>query len=101
MNIYDQNHENFFDELTRIKIVEYVLSTTRFVKDEEETEENKYSTIGRKKKGFRDNAFGLAKLLNLNVYADAYPIHDGGLEEQGERHMKCLDLKVKVLISLF
>ena len=42
-----------------------------------------------KRKRFSDNdeddlAFGIAKLMKLGVYCDAYPVHDGDLEDESE-----------------
>ena len=83
---FDTDHESFFDELTKIKIVEYVLNTTIFV---EEEEEGRLSTLQRnKKKSFRDNCFGINKLINLQVFDDAYPVHDGDLEDEGNKFAK-------------
>ena len=38
---FDHDHEQFFDELTKIKIVEYVLSITQFVDENEGERGNK------------------------------------------------------------
>ena len=66
--------------------MEYVLNTTTFV---EEEEEGRLSTLQRnKKKSFRDNCFGINKLINLQVFDDAYPVHDGDLEDEGNKFAK-------------
>ena len=80
---FDHDHEQFFDELTKIKIVEYVLSITQFV---DENEGERGNTLQRnRKKTFRDNSFGINKLINLEVFDDAYPIHDGDLNDAGKK----------------
>lgn len=70
--------------MTKIKIVEYVLSITKFV-DEDEGERGSDTLQRKRKKTFRDNSFGINKLINLEVFDDAYPIHDGDLEDAGEK----------------
>ena len=64
------------------------MSTTKFVEEEEEG--SRLSTLQRKKKKtFRDNSFGINKLINHKVYDDAYPVHDGDLEDEGEKFACC------------
>ena len=83
---FDHEHENFFCELTKIKIVEYVLSTTKFVEEDEEEAAGGCSTLQRnRKKTYRLNSFGINKLINLKVFDDAYPTHDGELEDEGKK----------------
>ncbi len=58
------------------------MSITQFV-DEDEGERG--NTLQRnRKKTFRDNSFGINKLINLEVFDDAYPIHDGDLDDAGK-----------------
>ena len=44
------------------------------------------NTIQRnRKKTYRLNSFGIQKLINLKAFDDAYPVHDGGLENEGRK----------------
>ena len=64
------------------------MNTTKFVEEEEGG--SHLSTLQRnKKKTFRDNSFGINKLINQQVYDDAYPVHDGDLEDEGEKFACC------------
>ena len=66
----------FFPDLVKMGHV-YILETPLF-------------RVRNKKKTFRDNSFGINKLINLQVYDDAYPVHDGDLEDEGEKFACCL-----------
>lgn len=42
-----------------------------------------------RRKRFSDNdeddfSFGIARLIKLGVYSDAYPVHDGSLEDESK-----------------
>ena len=54
--------------------------------DDEEEGAGCRNTIQRnRKKTYRLNSFGIQKLINLNAFDDAYPIHDGELEDEGKK----------------
>ena len=74
------------------------MNTTKFVEDDddEEGEAGCRNTIQRnRKKTYRLNSFGIQKLINLNVFDDAYPIHDGELEDEGKKGGDMLKNKTK------
>lgn len=64
--LFDINHESYFNESKRIRIVEFLLKRKRFSENIED-----------------DFAFGIDKLLSNEVYSAAYPVHDGLIEEKG------------------
>lgn len=64
--MFDSNHDSFFNESKRIRIIHFILKRKRFSNDTDD-----------------DFAFGLDKLIQLKVYIDAYPVHDGSVHEKG------------------
>ena len=66
-HFFDTEHEWYFDKSTREKIVDFLLKRKRFSDNDED-----------------DLAFGIAKLMKLGVYCDAYPVHDGDLGDESE-----------------
>ena len=74
--LFDINHESYFNESKRIRIVEFLLKRKRFSENVED-----------------DFAFGIDKLISNEVYSAAYPVHDGLIEEKGIyllQELKCL-----------
>ena len=65
-DLFDNTHPSYFNKSKRIRIVDFILKRKRFSDDSDD-----------------DFAFGINKLLQLKVYSDAYPLHDGDLDEKG------------------
>ena len=66
--MFDPTHETFFNQSKRLRIIEFLLKRQRFSEDAKD-----------------EFAFGIDKLIQKGVYSDAYPIHDGSLDERGTR----------------
>ena len=66
-HFFDSNHDWYFDKSTRERIVDFLLKRKRFSDNDED-----------------DFAFGIARLIKLGVYSDAYPVHDGALEDESK-----------------
>ena len=78
--MFDSNHASFFNESKRIRIIHFILKRKRFSNDPSD-----------------DFAFGLDKLIQLEVYSDAYPVHDGTVHEKGRLKVKKRKNKVTKL----
>ena len=66
-HFFDSTHEWYFDKSTRERIVDFLLKRKRFSDNDQD-----------------DFAFGITRLIKLGVYSDAYPVHDGSLENESK-----------------
>ena len=66
-HFFDSSHDWYFDKSTRERIVDFLLKRKRFSDNDED-----------------DFAFGITRLIRLGVYSDAYPVHDGSLENESK-----------------
>ena len=67
-DIYDSDHDRFFDRSSRNRCVEFILNREKISDDPKEA--------------FFD--FGIGNLIKNNVYSDAYPLHDGAVDDEGK-----------------
>ena len=67
-DIYDSDHDRFFDRSSRNRCVEFILNREKFSDDPKEA--------------FFD--FGIGNLIENDVYSDAYPLHDGAVDDEGK-----------------
>ena len=77
-DMFDSNHASFFNESKRIRIIHFILKRKRFSNDPSD-----------------DFAFGLDKLIQLEVYSDAYPVHDGTIHEKGRLKVRKGKIKLQ------
>ena len=68
LHFFESSHEWYFEKSTRERIMDFLLKRKRFSDSLED-----------------DFAFGIARLIKLGVYSDAYPVHDGSLEDEGNQ----------------
>ena len=66
-HFFDSSHDWYFDKSTRERVVDFLLKRKRFSDNDED-----------------DFAFGISRLIKLGVYSDAYPVHDGSLENESK-----------------
>ena len=67
-HFFETSHDWYFSKSTRERILDFLLKRKRFSDNLND-----------------DFAFGIARLIKLGVYTDAYPLHDGSLEDEGDQ----------------
>ena len=72
-HFFESSHDWYFSKSTRERILDFLLKRKRFSDNLND-----------------DFAFGIARLIKLGVYTDAYPLHDGSLEDEGDQPLSDL-----------